>query len=325
MTYTLRQGIQDLITEMRLGSDKSDSTIENYHRDLQLFHRYLSGVDDTALLDSRKPEVIAAQRQADQSLSPVAVDRITHRDIKAFLLYCQDVRRNSKFALARKVSALKALFAYLMREDIISVDPMEKVSRPKINPKDSLRKHLGRDDIDELFRHIQSANGDSSARNMALISLLLYGGLRISELINLRVTDIRFGENYVQVLHGKGNKQRLVPLPDQVMANLRSYLKCREYPETPYLFTNRSGGRLSRSSAYYIVKQLVRQVGLDSAISPHKLRHTCATLLLEAGIDLRYIQEFLGHADISTTQIYTHVSRAKLREIIEENNPFDLD
>ena len=266
--YTFSQGLADFIAELRLGSDKSPSTIENYYRDLLLFYRYLAGNDEAALLTSRKPELIAAQQELDAALPPIAVTDITHRDIKAFLLHCQDVRQNSKFALARKVSALKAFFAFLMQEEIIAVDPMEKVARPKVNPRDTLRKHLNRDDIDALFSHIQDQE-QMSHRNMAIISLLLYGGLRISELINLKVTDIRFGENYIQVLHGKGNKQRLVPLPDKVMACLRSYLQHRSHPDAVYLFTNRQGGKLSRSSAYYIVKQLIREVGLDSALSPH--------------------------------------------------------
>ncbi|MBO8127235.1 MAG: tyrosine-type recombinase/integrase [Firmicutes bacterium] len=322
--YTLRRAIDAFVTDLRLGSDKSPGTIENYRRDLLLFHRYLAGVDDTATLRSRKPQLLQAQHQLDESLPDIPVSEITHRQIKAFLLYCQDVRKNSKYAIARKVSALKAFFAYLVKDDIIANDPMERIDRPKINPKDTLRKHLERDDIDELLSYIRHKS-KSPERDLALVSLLLYGGLRISELIGLKVTDIRFGENFVRVLHGKGNKQRLVPLPDKVMSFLRSYLAVRPHPEAPYLFTGKNGGKLSRSSAYYIVKRLVKEVGLDPEISPHKLRHTCATLLLEAGIDLRYIQEFLGHADISTTQIYTHVSRARLREVIEEKDPFELD
>lgn len=320
---TFRECLRNFIDDLRLGSDKSPSTIENYERDLMLFYRFLAGVDDTLTLTSRKPELLRAQQELDDSLPDILVSEITHHQIRAFLIHCQDVRNNSKYALARKVSALKAFFSFLMRDDLIEVDPMERIGRPKVNPKDALRKHLDRDDVDQLLQYIHTRS-KQPARNLALVSLLLFGGLRISELINLRVSDVRFGENFVRVLHGKGNKQRLVPLPDRVMSYLRTYLQEREFPEAPYLFTDRKGNRLSRSSAYYIVKRLVKEVGLDSEISPHKLRHTCATLLLEAGIDLRYIQEFLGHSDISTTQIYTHVSRVKLRQVIEEKDPFDL-
>ncbi len=321
---TFRECLRTFIDDLRLGSDKSPSTIENYERDLILFYRYLAGVDDTATLSSRKPELIRAQQQLDESLPDIFVKEITHHHIRAFLIHCQDVRENSKFALARKISALKAFFSFLLREDLIDSDPMERIGRPKVNPKDALRKHLDRDDVEQLLQYINRRSKEP-ARNLALVSLLLFGGLRISELINLKVSDIRFGENFVRVLHGKGNKQRLVPLPDKVMSCLRTYLQERNFPEAPFLFTDRKGNQLSRSSAYYIVKRLVKEVGLDSEISPHKLRHTCATLLLEAGIDLRYIQEFLGHSDISTTQIYTHVSRVKLRQVLEEKDPFDLD
>ncbi|MDI6871641.1 MAG: tyrosine-type recombinase/integrase [Bacillota bacterium] len=312
--------LDDFLDELRLVSDKSPATIQEYRRDLLLFWRFLANRDRPAVRRSRRPEVLAARRQDDAQLPPIAVTEIGPREIRRFLLYLQDQRGNSRYGIARKVSALRAFFGFLRREGVIAVDPMGDIPRPKINPRTALRKHLNQEDALRLLDFVREKSNDPR-RDLALFALFLYGGLRISELTALRPQDVKFGENLVEVLQAKGRKQRAVPLPDEAMAVLRRYLNERRFPDAPYLFTNRTGGRLSRSSGYFIVKRFIKALGLDPAISPHKLRHTCATLLLEAGVDLRFIQEFLGHADISTTQIYAHVSPAKLREVILEKNP----
>lgn len=312
--------LADFIDELRLVGDKSQATIREYRRDLVLFWRFLANKDRPALRRSRRPEVLTERRHEDAELPPLDVTLIGPREVRRFLLYVQDERGNSRYGIARKVSALRAFFGFLRREGVIALDPMTDIPRPKINPRTVLRKHLTKEDALRLLDYVRSQSKEP-LRDLALFAVFLYGGLRISELLELRPVDIKFGENLVEVLHGKGQKQRSVPLPDEAMAILRRYVSERRFPKAPYLFTNRTGGRLSRSSGYYVVKQFVRALGLDPAISPHKLRHTCATLLLEAGVDLRFIQEFLGHADISTTQIYAHVSPAKLREVILEKNP----
>lgn len=312
--------LEDFIDELRLVGDKSPATIREYRRDLTLFWRFLANRDRPSLRRSRRPEVLDELHRTDAELPPLPVTEIAPREIRRFLLYLQDERGNSRHGLARKVSSLRAFFAFLRREGIISADPMADIPRPKINPRAALRKHLTKEDALRLLAYVKN-NRKDPWRDLALFTVFLYGGLRISELTALRPEDVKFGENLIEVLHAKGRKQRAVPLPDEAMAVLRHYVDRRRFPDSPYLFTSRNGAQLSRRSAYFIVKQCVRELGLDPAISPHKLRHTCATLLLEAGVDLRFIQEFLGHADISTTQIYAHVSPAKLREVILEKNP----
>ncbi|HHW15265.1 MAG TPA: tyrosine-type recombinase/integrase [Firmicutes bacterium] len=312
--------VEEFLDELRLVGDKSPATLDEYHRDLVLFWRFLTGRDQPEVRRSRRPALLAAQRRQDAELPPVPISEIGPREVRRFLLYLQDRRGNSRHGVARKVSALRAFFSFLRRQGVIAVDPMADIPRPKINPRAALRKHLNKEDALRLLDYVKQQSRYPE-RDLALFALFLYGGLRISEAVSLRPEDIKFGENLVEVLHAKGRKQRAVPLPDDAMATLRWYVERRRYPEAPWLFTNRRGGRLSRSSGYFIVKQFVKALGLDPAISPHKLRHTCATLLLEAGVDLRFIQEFLGHADISTTQIYAHVTAAKLREVILEKNP----
>jgi site-specific recombinase XerD len=312
--------LADFIDELRLVGDKSPATIQEYRRDLVLFWRYLTNRDRPAVRRSRRPELLEARRVEDAQLPPLEVTSIGRREVRRFLLYLQDERGNHRHGLARKVSALRTFFAFLRREGVIELDPMADIPRPKINPRAALRKHLTKEDALRLLDFAARESKDPR-RDLALFSVFLYGGLRISEVTSLRPEDIKFGENLMEVLQAKGQKQRAVPLPDEAMAVLRHYVDTRRHRDATYLFTNRAGGKLSRSSAYYVVKRFVRALGLDPAISPHKLRHTCATLLLEAGVDLRFIQEFLGHADISTTQIYAHVSAAKLREVILEKNP----
>lgn len=282
---------------LRLGADKSPATVREYLRDLRLMKNFLSPDD------------------------PLDVTAITVADLRRFLLYVQDERANSKYTIARKVSALRSFFAFLTREEIVNENPMDRIDRPKANPRDVLRRYLSRDDAFRLFQHVKDQSRQPY-RDLAIFALFIYGGLRVSELISLKSENLKLNEGYIEVLHGKGNKQRAVPIPPQAVQVLENYLSHRD-SKAEYLFVNHQGGQMSRQTAYYIVKQFVRGLGLDPHISPHKLRHTCATLLLESGIDLRFIQEFLGHADISTTQIYTHVSRAKLRETLAEHHPFD--
>jgi site-specific recombinase XerD len=316
--------LQDFLDELRLVGEKSPATVREYRRDLTLFWRFLANRDRPELRRSRRPAVLAEQRRADAELPPVAVTAIGPREVRRFLLYLQDERGNSKQGLARKISALRSFFAFLRREGIIEVNPLGDIPRPKINPRAGLRKHLDQENALELLAFVEEQSKEPR-RDLALFVLFLYGGLRVSEVIALRPQDVKFGENLVEVWQAKGGKQRIVPLPDDAMGILRHYWNERPFPKGPYLFTDRRGGRLARSSAYFIVKRFVRALGLDPAISPHKLRHTCATLLLEAGVDLRFIQEFLGHADLSTTQLYAHVSPAKLRAVILEKHPLQRE
>ncbi|MCL4515173.1 MAG: tyrosine-type recombinase/integrase [Firmicutes bacterium] len=307
--------LKDFVDELRLTGDKSASTIENYVRDLILFKKFLLNKDDYLNRHRRNSDFLQLKRRDEAALPPLYIKDIGVKDIKRFLLYVQDYRENAKYGVARKISALRRFFSFLQKEKIQEDNPMLDIERPKINPRDAIRKHLTKRESQLLIDFVKN-HGTRADRNTAMICIFLYGGLRISELINLKAADVKFEENYLEVLHGKGNKQRLVPLPDSVMETIRRYLQKRPHRYAESLFTDRNGRKISRSSVYYIVKQFVQALNLDPRISPHKLRHTCATMLLETGVDLRYIQELLGHADISTTQIYAHVNRAKLKEIM---------
>lgn len=324
------QCLEEYLTYLKVGHVKAPSTVAEYARDLHLFRSFLlryvnpqrhvnpqteAGASD-AVEPARRSQKVPGEE------GPLYLHHLTRQAVRAFLLYLQEERHNNRFTMARKISSLRSFFRFLVREGWLVENPMEGVDRPRVNPRQVLRRYLSFQEAQRLLTETAEMEEPQTWRNLALLTVFIYGGLRVSELTSLRLEDVRWDEGALEVLHGKGNKQRLVPLPPPALEILREYVHHRPAASSPFLFVNRQGKQMSRSSVYFIVKQLVRRFGLDEQISPHKLRHTCATLLLEAGVDLRYIQEFLGHADISTTQIYTHVSRSRLRQTILEHAPF---
>ncbi|MDI3280912.1 MAG: tyrosine-type recombinase/integrase [Bacillota bacterium] len=304
---TFDQCLEDYLVYLKVGHVKAPSTVAEYTRDLHLFRSFLL-------------RHLGLRTEGEQA--PLYLHHLTRQTVRAFLLYLQDERRNNRFTMARKISSLRSFFRFLVREGWLAENPMEGIDRPRVNPRQVLRRYLSFQDAQRLLAGTAETEEPQTWRNLALLTVFIYGGLRVSELTALRLADVRWDEGALEVLHGKGNKQRLVPLPPPALEILSEYLRRRPATSSPFLFVNRQGKQMNRSSVYFIVKQLVRRFGLDEQISPHRLRHTCATLLLEAGVDLRYIQEFLGHADISTTQIYTHVSRSRLWQAILEHAPF---
>lgn len=320
MSPDFDSAVSDFLDTLRIGGDISPRTIAAYQSDLHLLKLFHLNLDNPDLKGRERHRLLSAEHIRQLPTFPVS--DLSTRRLREFLLYCQTRRTNSKYAIARKISALNGFFTFLLKEKSIAANPMSSIDRPKINPRNALRKRLLKEDVHRLLAFVRDSSKEK-LRDLALFAVFIYGGLRVQELISLRPADIRFDESCVEVLHGKGDKQRIVPIPDGPLSLIRAYYDHRDIPDAPTFFYNHAGKPMAAGTAHYIVKRFTKALGLDPKISPHKLRHTCATILLEAGIDLRFIQEFLGHADISTTQIYTHVSRAKLREVILERNPFE--
>jgi len=225
---------------------------------------------------------------------------------------------------ARRLSALRQFYKYLLIEEAIDSDPLEFIDSPKgVRPLPSL---LTREEVERLIGWYTE---DSSAglRNRALIELLYSCGFRVSELLDLCIGGIDFDGGFLTV-QGKGSKQRVVPMGESARALLAEYLK-RVRPaflgkeRHEYVFVNARGKRMSRMGAWKIVRAAAVGAGIQKPLSPHTLRHSCATHLLEGGADLRSVQEFLGHADIKTTQIYTHLVSAYLIELYEKYHPIE--
>ena len=251
------------------------------------------------------------------------VDQIEREDI---IKYIDSLKRKnlSKQSIARKIIAIKDFHKYLSEENNIK-NPAEMIDAPKTDK--ALPVVLT---VDEVEAMINSIDGDDpiSLRNKAMIELLYGCGLRISELLSLKITDIHLKEAYLVII-GKGNKERMVPVGEMAILAVRRYVDKGWLDLTPkngnLLFYNYQKKPLSRQSVFKFIKKLAEDNGITKEISPHTLRHSYATHLLEGGTDLRVVQELLGHEDIATTQIYTHIDKSKLKAIYDHSHPLAMD
>ncbi|RZL43622.1 MAG: tyrosine recombinase, partial [Pedobacter sp.] len=224
---------------------------------------------------------------------------------------------------ARVISGIKAFFNYLMQEEIVADNPTSFLATPKITRK--LPDTLNILEINKLIDAIDASTPDGM-RNKAIVELLYSCGLRVSELADLKISNIFPETEFIKVV-GKGVKERLVPiggtalkLLDIYIKQIRVHLKIKKGQED-FVFLNRFGSRLSRISIFNLIKSLAEKIGLHKNISPHTLRHSFATHLIEGGADLRAVQEMLGHASITTTEIYTHLDRDYLKSVITQFHP----
>lgn len=223
---------------------------------------------------------------------------------------------------ARIISGIKQFYKYLVVEDILKDSPAELVDAPKIGRH--LPSVLSVEEIDAIKGAIDLSKPEGH-RNRAIIETMYSCGLRVSELVNLKMSNVFFDEKYVRV-EGKGSKQRLVPISDTAIRDINNYLPWRRGLEikpgnSDYLFLNRRGSKLTRQMVFIMIKKFAEEAGVKTELSPHTLRHSFATHLLEGGANLRAIQQMLGHESILTTEIYTHISMDSLRNTISEFHP----
>lgn len=217
--------------------------------------------------------------------------------------------------IIRKLASIRTFYKYLLSEEIIEEDVVSFLDTPKKEKK--IPKVLFEEQIKKLLDQ-PLLQEERYARERSILELLYSCGLRVSEIVNLTINDINLEDGFLRI-KGKGNKERIVPLGSKAISALSEYLKQRRHIKEKKLFLNSRNKGLSRQSVWLIVKQFANNVGLD--ISPHTLRHSFATHLLDNGADLRVVQELLGHSSISTTQIYTHVSNKRLKEEFETTHP----
>jgi integrase/recombinase XerC len=272
----------------------STHTLRAYRQDLEEFQSLL-------------------QQDATIALRMTEVDTLVLRRYLACLH-----RKNCRSTIARKLSALRSFFAYLVRQGVLTTNPGELISTPR--QEKYLPKTLT---VDEVFALIEQQGGSELlvCRDRAILEVFYSCGLRVGELTALNVDSIDLEQNLVRVL-GKGGKERLVPLGRQAMVALERYLDLRgEAQDRDALFLNYRGGRLSARSVERNFKQLLLKAGLVKDATPHSLRHSFATHLLDGGADLRAIQELLGHASLSTTQKYTQVSLDHLMDVYDRAHP----
>lgn len=247
------------------------------------------------------------------------INDITKDDLKEYIKYLNKEKLNEK-SISHNISVLRSYFKFLIIENRIKENPSLFIEMPKI-PR-TLPSVLSIEEVDKLLDI--TVNDKYSARNKAMLELLYSTGLRVSELINLKLTDISFDEALVKTL-GKGSKERVIPIGDIAIHFTKQYID--EYrpklikKQTEYLFLSSRGTKLSRQAFFKIIKQIASEKNIKKELSPHTLRHSFATHMLNGGADLRSIQELLGHSNISTTQIYTHISNQKIHDDYENSHP----
>ncbi len=251
------------------------------------------------------------------------VDEIDTKKFSEYLYFIQKINY-TKTTVARKIASIRAFYKFLYREEIIENNPSDAICTPK-RPK-SLPEFMSEEEVENILRNVKIET-PAGYRNRVIFELLWVSGMRISELSNLNYENLNLEQNEIRVL-GKGSKERIVLIPDKTKENLKNYIenvsdlicKTKKTPSSP-LFINYNGFRLQNQSIRKALNEVVQKIELPKKITPHVFRHSFATRLLENGADLRIVQELLGHASISNTQIYTHVSSARLKSVYDSTHP----
>jgi integrase/recombinase XerD len=266
-------------------------------------------------LEAYSADVAKLQRFAEKSLGEKSPDQISLDDVRAFLGMLHEIGI-APTSQARIISGLKSFYGYLLLEKEIKSDPLELIDTPRVGRH--LPDVLSVQEMEDILGAIDLSKPEGT-RNRAMLEMLYSCGLRVSELIDVRISCMHSAEGFLRVI-GKGNKERLVPIGSTALQWVGYYLEqTRNHQviksgQEDYLFLNRRGSKLSRMMVFNIIRDQVQKLGVQKQISPHTFRHSFATHLVEAGADLRAVQEMLGHASITTTEIYTHLDRHRLRE-----------
>lgn len=292
-----RYALEDYIHFLKVERQLSPNTLMSYRRDLEFYFEYLEASGLTSL------------NQVEKSI---------------ILSYLQQQKANGKSTrtLSRHISSIRSFHQFLLREKVTEQDPTVHLELPKIEMK--LPRVLSINEIDALI-NAPDRTKSQGLRDVAILELLYGTGMRVSELLALNLEDIHLSMGFVRVF-GKGGKERIIPLGRSAIHACMQYIEegrphLLKAVKTDAMFVNMRGGRLSRQGCWKLLKQHALHAGIQKEMTPHILRHSFATHLIENGADLRAVQEMLGHADISTTQIYTHVSRSRLKDVYVQYHP----
>lgn len=289
--------VDEFINYLAVERGLAQNTLESYARDIRQLSQYLIQNDLGALHETSRGAImhyLSAMKSQGRAMS----------------------------SISRNLAAIKAFYQYLMRERYISKDPAASMEAPKLEKR--LPKVLTVTEIDKLLKQPAPVS-PAGIRDRAMLELLYATGIRVSELISLTISDVNLELGYIKC-YGKGSKERIVPLGSIAAKWVNNYLekgrpRLIKSPGVQTLFVNQHGRKLTRQGFWKIIKRHAYEAHIQKDITPHTLRHSFATHLLENGADLRSVQEMLGHADISTTQIYTHVTNKHLQEVYEKTHP----
>ena len=289
----LKELIEEFLRYFLIDKGYSNNTIESYKRDLLKFLEYNKNTN---------------------------INNITNKELKNYIKYLNDNNLNEK-SISRNISTLKSFYKFLIINKYTKENPSDMLYIPKIQK--NLPNTLSEDEIEKLLNI--NLKDNFSYRNKAMLELMYGSGLRVSELINLKLQDVDLNDDIVRTF-GKGSKERVVPIGDYAKEYLEKYIyeyrsSMLKKENNEYIFLNNHGKQMTRQGFFKIVKNIAKENGINRSFSPHTLRHSFASHLLKYGADLRTIQELLGHSDISTTQIYTHISNEELKKNYEEFHP----
>lgn len=289
--------VSEFINYLEVERGLAKNTLESYGRDLRQYYSYLNNDNIDAVNQASRATILAYLEQLQSKGRAVST-------------------------ISRNLAAIKSYYQFLVRERYLEKDPAANLESPKLEKK--LPKILAITEVEELLKQPNSFL-PTGMRDKAMLELLYATGIRVSELISLNVSDVNLEMGYIKC-YGKGSKERIVPLGSIAAKCVQEYVTrgrgklVRTYDE-PALFVNHHGNRLTRQGFWKIIKKYAHEANITKEITPHTLRHSFATHLLENGADLRSVQEMLGHADISTTQIYTQVTKNRLKEVYEKAHP----
>ena len=289
--------VKEFINYLAVERGLADNTLDSYNRDLKQFQEFLS---------NEKVENI---------------QKATRNIVMSYLMFLQK-RGRATATVSRHLAALKSFYHFLLREKYIEKDPTANLESPKLEKK--LPRILSVNEVEKLLSQ-PKGNEPTGLRDKAMLELLYASGIRVSELISLDMNHINLDMGYIRCF-GKGSKERIVPVGSFARKCVNEYLqkgraKLIKSRAEKALFVNQHGRRLTRQGFWKIIKKYATKAGISKEITPHTLRHSFATHLLENGADLRSVQEMLGHADITTTQIYTHLTKGRLREVYTKSHP----
>lgn len=284
--------IEDFLRYLLIDKGYSKNTISSYRQDLDRFNDYFNNKN---------------------------INDIDSNDLKNYIKSLN--KKLTEKSISRSISCLKSFYKFLIIEKVIKDNPTDGLYMPKV--KKSLPNIMSVEDVTKLLDI--KLDDHFSYRNKAMLELMYATGLRVSELVELKLNDVDFSDDIVRIM-GKGSKERIIPMGDFAKTYLEEYIYNHRNlmlkgNNCEYIFLNNHGKKMTRQGFFKIIKKLASDIGISTEISPHTLRHSFASHLLKYGADLRTIQELLGHSDISTTQIYTHVANEELRKNYDEYHP----
>jgi len=293
----MKEFIDSFLSYLSVERGLDKNTIVSYREDLNYYTNFLT---------SRSIDMLS---------------KTNRNDIINFMMHQKD-KGLAANSIARRLAAIKTFYRFLVRERILKTDPTSLIETPKLWKK--IPETLSLNEVEALLAqpNIRDRQG---IRDKAILETLYATGMRVSEAVNLKKDNVNFDIGFLRCI-GKGNKERIIPLGKKAITSIKRYLEASrpafaKNKETEFMFLNRSGNKISRQSLWKIIKRYAREARIKKPIRPHILRHSFATHLLERGADLRSVQEMLGHSDISTTQLYTHVNRDRLKSIHKMFHP----